>query len=116
MLEKSFELPDENVITIAAERYRCAEPLFQPRMGHMDCERNLPQSILDVVNLYDTELRHELLHNICLGGGSTKFPGLQDRLTKELTQLLPAVLVGEKGGLLCIFGDIHRATCRRRDS
>ena len=28
--EKSYELPDEQVITIGNERFRCPEALFQP--------------------------------------------------------------------------------------
>jgi actin len=31
-LEKSYELPDGNVIVIGSERFRCPEVLFQPTM------------------------------------------------------------------------------------
>merc|ERR1719431_2177326 len=31
-VEKQYELPDGQVITIGAERFRCAEPLFQPNL------------------------------------------------------------------------------------
>ena len=28
--KKTFELPDENIITVGAKRFRCVEVLFQP--------------------------------------------------------------------------------------
>merc|ERR1719461_1117643 len=31
-IDKNFELPDGQVITVGAERFRCAEVLFQPNM------------------------------------------------------------------------------------
>ena len=35
-VEKSYELPDEQVITIGVERFRCPEVLFQPSMIGME--------------------------------------------------------------------------------
>jgi actin beta/gamma 1 len=37
----------------------------------------------------DWDLRKQLLENIVLGGGSTMFPGLAERLEKELTAFTP---------------------------
>ncbi|MEJ1272723.1 hypothetical protein NN561_003576 [Cricetulus griseus] len=61
-LEKSSELPNGQVITIGNERFRCPGALFQP-------------SFLD------------LCANTVLSGCTTMYPGIADRMQKEITAL-----------------------------
>ena len=37
----------------------------------------------------DIDLRKDLFYNIVLSGGTTMFPGINERLTKELDRLTP---------------------------
>mmetsp|Transcript_23315 Transcript_23315/g.21205 ORF Transcript_23315/g.21205 Transcript_23315/m.21205 type:complete len:377 (+) Transcript_23315:48-1178(+) len=87
-LEKSYELPDGNVIVIGSERFRTPEVLFQPSLigkeasGIHDCTY---QTIMKC----DVDIRRDLYANIVLSGGTTMFPGIAERMTKELTSLAP---------------------------
>ena len=38
----------------------------------------------------DADLRRELLNNIALSGGTSMFPGINDRLAKEISALAPS--------------------------
>ncbi|KAK4709032.1 hypothetical protein R3W88_029957 [Solanum pinnatisectum] len=62
-VDKTYELPGGQVITIGAERFRCPE-----------C---------------DMDIRKDLHGNIVLSGGTTMFPGIADRMSKEITALAP---------------------------
>merc|ERR1712017_64830 len=67
--EKTYELPDGNIIAVGNERFRCPEVLFQPSF-----------------------IRKDHYANVVLSGGTTMFQGVGERMTKELTALAPSTM------------------------
>lgn len=86
--QRSYELPDCQVITIGTERFRCPEVLFQPTLLGMEA-MGIHELLYTSVMKCDIDLRRELFDNIILSGGTTMFPGIADRLQKELKAMLP---------------------------
>ncbi|GMQ01795.1 hypothetical protein CsSME_00048307 [Camellia sinensis var. sinensis] len=88
-VEKSYELPDGQVITIGAERFRCPEVLFQPSLIGMEAA-GIHESTYNSIMKCDVDIRKDLYGNIVLSGGLTMFPGIADRMSKEITALAPS--------------------------
>lgn len=87
-IEKSYTLPDGQVVTIASERYRVAEALFNPMLMGKELP-GIHRQTHNAVMQCDIDLRKDLYKNIVLSGGTTMFPGIAERLTKELKELAP---------------------------
>jgi len=83
-LDKSYELPDGQVITIGNERFRCPEVLFNPSMIGMESV-GIHESLCDCVKSCDIDIRKDLFSNIILSGGTTMYAGIADRVQKEVT-------------------------------
>jgi actin len=88
-VEKQYELPDGNVITIGAERFRCPEVLFQPAFIGKESQ-GIHQLTYDSIMKCDIDIRKDLYKNTVLSGGTTMFPHIEERLLDEMTKLAPA--------------------------
>jgi len=90
-LEQSYELPDGNVIIIANERFRCPEVLFQPSFIGKEAS-GIHDCTFQTIMKCDVDIRKDLYANIVLSGGTTMFPGIGERMTKELNALAPSTM------------------------
>jgi actin len=88
-IEKNYELPDGQVITIGNERFRCPEVLFQPSLIGQEAE-GIHKLGYDSIMKCDVDIRKDLYSNTVLSGGSTMFAGIAERVHKEITHLAPS--------------------------
>lgn len=65
LVEKSYELPDGQVIAIGNERFRAVEPLFQPSMLGLDIG-GLHVATFNAIWRCDVDIRKDLYANIVL--------------------------------------------------
>merc|ERR1711885_15521 len=90
-MEKQYELPDGNVITIGNERFRCPEVLFQPSFIGKEAS-GIHDTTFQSIMKCDVDIRKDLYANVVLTGGTTMFAGIGERMTKELTALAPSTM------------------------
>lgn len=85
------------VITIGNERFRCPEAMLQPSfLGMESC--GIHETTYNSIMKCDVDIRKDLYANTVLSGGTTMFPGIADRMQKEITALAPRYV-----GLVCFL-------------
>jgi len=89
--EKTYELPDGNIITVGNERFRCPEVLFQPSFIGKEAS-GIHDTTFQSIMKCDVDIRKDLYANVVLSGGTTMFQGIGERMTKELTALAPSTM------------------------
>jgi len=89
--DKTYELPDGQIIQIANERFRCAEILFKPSLVGME-QSGVHQLTYDSIMKCDVDVRKDLYSNIVMSGGTTMLEGIGARMQKEIVSLAPATM------------------------
>ncbi len=85
-LEKVYELPDGQTLTLGNERFRCPEAYFQPSFLGKESSPIWEIAYNCIFNC-DVDIRGSLYKNIVLSGGSSLFPGFYERFDYELQNM-----------------------------
>merc|ERR1719477_540307 len=77
--------------TTCNERFRCPEALFQPSfLGMEAC--GIHETTYNSIMKCDVDIRKDLYANTVMSGGTTMYPGIADRMQKEITVLAPSTI------------------------
>lgn len=87
-LDKRYELPDGQVITVGAAQFKCPEVLFDPSRIGIE-SGGVHEIVVSAIRRSDMDVRREMFGNVVVSGGTSLLPGLADRMAKELCILAP---------------------------
>ncbi|MFW9939496.1 MAG: actin, cytoplasmic 2 [Candidatus Thorarchaeota archaeon] len=126
-MQKSYMLPDGETINLGIERFLAPESLFNPSVLGKELDP-LDDIIVKTISDCEVDLRREFYSNIVLSGGSTMFPGIKERLTKEIKEQIPdsvdvriispperMYFVWIGGSILSSLKSMHKMWVTRRD-
>lgn len=91
MARPSRQCRRSQVITIGDERFRAPEVLFNPSLLGMEA-KGIHETAFSSIMKCDVDIRKDLYGNIVLSGGTTMFPHIEERMTKEINALKPSAM------------------------
>lgn len=87
--QAQYQLPDGQVVSLEAERFRAPEVLFRPDLVGSE-EIGVADVLINSVMKSDLDFRSTLFEQVVLAGGSTLIPGFGERILHEVRQQAPA--------------------------
>ena len=90
-VDRTYELPDGQVITVGNERFRAPEAMFQPTFLGME-NLGFVETLYSSIMKCDVDVRRDLYANVVLSGGNTMFPGIAERIEKDLISFIPGTM------------------------
>ncbi|KAI9347469.1 actin family [Pilaira anomala] len=89
-IERSYMLPDGQVITVGNECFSAPEALFKPNLIGFESTSGIHEIIYNTIMKCDVDIHQDLYSQIVLAGGNTMLDGFADRLHMELSLLTPS--------------------------
>ena len=83
-----YTLPDGRIIDLGSQQITCPEVMFRPELIGQGSAA-IHQLAVFSIKKSDPDLRKELFKNILIAGGTSMFSGINDRLEKEIRNLVP---------------------------
>ncbi|MGH0190175.1 UNVERIFIED_CONTAM: hypothetical protein FKN15_042660 [Acipenser sinensis] len=87
--QREYRLPDGNVIKIGDQLFRAPEALFVPASVQVEAP-GVHKMTFNSILKCDSDVRRNLFSNVLMCGGSTLFPGLEERILKEIRVQIPS--------------------------
>jgi len=89
-IQKSYELPDGQTVSVNAPRFMGPEAIFYPELiKEGDETLGMHKMCFASIQDCDLDIRKDLYQNVILSGGTTLYEGLPDRLETELDKMCP---------------------------
>merc|ERR1711942_523711 len=82
---------EQEMATVGNERFRCPESMFRPAFLGMEVV-GIQEGCFNSIMKCDIDIRKDLYANTVLSGGSTMYPGIADRMQKEITSMAPSTM------------------------
>uniref|UniRef100_A0A3P9L628 Actin-related protein 5 n=1 Tax=Oryzias latipes TaxID=8090 RepID=A0A3P9L628_ORYLA len=87
-LQPSFNMAEYHQLFVGTERLRCPEILFQPSLIGEE-QMGLMETLQYVLARYTPEQQEALVSNVFLTGGNIQYPGMKERIERELLAMRP---------------------------
>lgn len=89
-LEKNYELPDEKIINIEQEIFKCTEILFKPnkQINKEGDKFGIHEATFRCIKKCDVDIRKSLYENIVLSGGNSLLKNFDIRYNNELVNIV----------------------------
>ncbi|XP_037098796.1 actin-related protein 5 [Syngnathus acus] len=88
VVQPAFNMAEYHQLFVGTERLRCPEILFQPSLTGED-QMGIMETLQYVLARYTPEQQEALVSNVFLTGGNMQYPGIKERMERELLAIRP---------------------------
>ncbi|XP_077371256.1 actin-related protein 5 isoform X2 [Festucalex cinctus] len=88
VVQPAFNMAEYHQLFVGTERLRCPEIFFQPSLTGED-QMGMMETLQYVLARYTPEQQEALVSNVFLTGGNMQYPGMKERMERELLAIRP---------------------------